>query len=140
MAINVKYTPPPVNGIPQSPVTVNCDLIRGRASVLKEKCEVWESPGIDGYGAQKLGKCDAPFEFSVVWYGSKSYVEGQYVALCNAQGNLGEINDDWLSQHLNLLFVQVGDLSRTPAIPFECRGETLIRGVRTGTHLAPPPP
>lgn len=56
---------------------IDVDLLHVHAPLLKDRVDVWEVAGVDGYGAQTLGKGEADFSFVTVDY---AYGNGSFAA------------------------------------------------------------
>lgn len=109
---------------------VACDLLAGPASALRERVETWIVPGIDGVGAQKMGKGDAAFMFMAVKFGVLATINTWYANMQSQQGKICTVTDDTDTATANILIKQVSQLSRRPAItgaaPTQLRGEVRI--------------
>ena len=117
----------------QTSLTIPCTFLHavGSPQNLKERVTVWQLPGLDGYGAQRLGKGDAPFGFTAVRYASESVVEGWIIDMEALQGQIVSAVDDWNRAHTNLLVSRVGQPVKTPALSHlgTTRGEVNLFGV-----------
>jgi hypothetical protein len=112
--------------------TIECTFVKGTAAELKERVEAWQRPGIDGYGAQTVGKGDAPFAFTAVLYDTQENVESWIADLEALQGQVIDVTDDWGREHASLLVLRVTPVGqRLAAGSGGCRGEVRIEGVRT---------
>jgi len=107
---------------------VKPDFVRGP----KQRLEVWQSPGLDGYGAQSLGLGDAEFRVTAVFYEVSADVEAWFRLLELLQGTIVSITDDWGLTYTGLLIVRVGEPLRRAAwgVDFDTRGELRIEGVK----------
>ncbi|MCL2647730.1 MAG: hypothetical protein FWD61_12090 [Phycisphaerales bacterium] len=88
--------------------TISFDIMRGLPALLKSRVDTWEVPGVDGYGAQLLGKGDAEFDLVTISYlgvGNSPNNEAQFHILnCAAmQGTIQTIVDDWGDSYANIL-------------------------------------
>lgn len=116
--------------------SVTCDLLSGPAPELRERVETWQVPGIDGYGAQKLGKGDAEYTFRAVLFGTAADIDAWYVTVQALQGTIVTVTDDWATAAGTILVTKVSQLRKTTAkgvkggVAFQARGEVLIEGVK----------
>ena len=109
---------------------VNCTFVRGGANQPKTRLELWQVPGIDGYGAMDVGRGDASFQFLLVKYGSTGTVESWILSIEALQGEVVSITDDHDTVHANCLVVRVGLPVRTAEQGYGgVRGQILIQGV-----------
>jgi hypothetical protein len=114
---------------------VTCTFLSGGIQDLKEETEVWRTPGIDGYGAQKKGLGDSAFQFVAVLYDSAANSEDWIRDLEALQGSAVSAEDDFELSYYHLLVTQVQFMDRVGAhTPTEDRYRTrvLIRGIVTG--------
>lgn len=85
------------------------DIMRGVPAHLKTRVDVWEVPGVDGYGAQTLGQGDAEFELMTVNYcadnteanGVIASAEGMQGAMCLVHDDFGDDYDNVLVTHVD---------------------------------------
>jgi len=83
-------------------------IIRGLPASLKQRVDVWEVPGIDGYGAQTLGLGDARFGLTCIAYTASSGAANTLIGLVEAmQGTLQTLVDDWGDTYTSLLVEKV---------------------------------
>ena len=76
--------------------TQNFDIMRGRPQGVKSRLDVWDVPGLDGFGLQTLGLGDSAFELSTVAYVADSSAADDLIYNCEAlQGTVTTIVDDW---------------------------------------------
>ena len=111
-------------------------MVKGGAGVsLAQRTEVWATPGMDGVGAQKVGKHDGAFRFLAVLYDTSANVDTWFAALEAVQATIGSIIDDWGTTHANCLIVHVGErhkkAARLPGGTLEAIGEIEITGRKT---------
>lgn len=114
---------------------VTCDYVHGEAAELRERVDVWQVPGIDGYGAQKLAQGEADFMYVLARYDTAANVETWIDNIVALQGTLVTIVDDWEISRTLCLIQKVSAPKRTPATrttgTVACRGELTIQGVLT---------
>lgn len=112
---------------------VSCDMVKGNARGLKQRVEVWQLPGIDGYGAHKVGQGDAEFSFLGIKYDTAANVQSWVAAIEALQGTVVSIVDDWGVTFTPCLIVSVGRPRRMAAVrpgsSYTCRGEIEVLGV-----------
>jgi len=113
---------------------VSCDLLSGPAPALRERVEVWQVPGIDGYGAQTLGKGDAQYSFAAVRFGTSAEVDAWYASVQALQGSVLTVVDDWGTSHTSILLTRVNQLRKSaaqlPGTTRVARGAVEIEGVK----------
>jgi len=114
---------------------VGCTFLQGGIQDLKEEVRSWRTPGIDGYGAQKLGLGDSSFEFRATLYDSVANTEAWVRSLENLQGSVVGAEDDFGLTYSNLLVQEVFYQARTPAfttttVRYRC--VVVLRGVVVG--------
>ena len=111
---------------------IACDIVSGNAAALKQRVERWELTGIDGYGAQLLGKGDSPFAFTAIKFGSGAAVDSWFANLEALQGTIVTIVDDCGTSRTSLLIERVLQLQKSVAYhQGGARGETTVEGVKT---------
>jgi hypothetical protein len=115
---------------------VTCSLVKGGVRNKKLRTEVWQTPGVDGYGAMLLGLGDSQFAFIAVVYAAYPLDIIAWVQSIEAlQGQVITVVDDWDVVYEQLLVTQVGMPKRSPAygtadgINYEVRGEIQIQGI-----------
>jgi hypothetical protein len=103
-------------------------IMRGVPIALSQTVEEWRVPGLDGYGAQTLGKGDGLFRLETVAYliGTADTLIANCLAL---KGTLVTIVDDWGSTVNNVLVKGI-NASRPEA------KAAIIFGGYTGTRCA----
>ena len=92
----------------------------GLPQPLKNRVDTWEVPGVDGYGAQLLGKGDAEFELTTISYhgeeGDANLDAFNTIKLCAAmQGTIQTITDDWGDEYENILITHY-EATKQPCI------------------------
>lgn len=89
---------------------VSCTMVkRGAGVTLAQRTEIWATPGMDGVGAQKIGKHDGAFRFTAELYDTSGNVDTWFAAIEALQATIGTIIDDWGTSHTNCLIVHVGE-------------------------------
>lgn len=112
--------------------SIPCTFVRGTAPVPKERLDVYQVAGVDGYGAQLLGLGDSPFRFLAVLYGTPAVVEAWAASVQSLQGSVVTIINDWGKVYTGCLLVRVSEHKMTPALyQGGSRGELMIEGVVT---------
>ena len=103
----------------------------GPPKALKERITVWQLPGLDGYGAQRLGLGDAEFGFTAVLHGTEAAVDAWIAKIERLQSRIVSAFDDWLKTHTKLLVTRVEQPVKTPALSHigAVRGEVNLFGV-----------
>lgn len=109
---------------------VNCTFVKGAARDPAERVVTYQVPGIDGVGAQLLGKGDSAFRFSAVLYGTSGELTTWIAAMVALKGDIVTIVDDWDVSHANCLIVRLGSPRKRPASAADQqRCEMLVEGV-----------
>ena len=111
---------------------VSCDIVRGQIGGLKTRLELWQIPGLIGYGAQDLGLGDSEFVFVGIKYDTEANIETWIASMEALQGTVISVEDDWEQTHTNLLAVRVGTPRKTAVIvdgSTDTRGEIRVDGV-----------
>lgn len=93
---------------------VSCDFVRGSSTTLKERLDVYPVPGVDGLGAQKLGRSDSSFRFEAMRLSTHGTVAAWFASIEALQGTVVSVTDDWGKTHTGLLIVEVSEGVRTP--------------------------
>jgi len=103
-------------------------------ATLRQETEVWRLPGINGYGAMKLGLGGGEFNLVATLYTNKVGVGTWETLLQGKQGTVVTIIDDLGHSHTNCLLVHVGNAritpARNPAGTITQRAEIDITGVK----------
>src|SRR5579864_706975 len=90
---------------------INVDIMRGLPALLRLRTETWVVPGLDGYGAQTLGKGDAEFDLATILYvtgATPSDDANTHIAACLAlQGTVISLTDDRNDVYTGILVVKV---------------------------------
>jgi len=111
-----------------------CDYVSGHAQPLAEEVEVWRTPGIDAYGAQKIGVGDGAFDFRLLRFNTDATVDLWAAVIRALQGTLVTIVNDRGDTFTNCLIMRVSQPNITAIIGAggeTTRGEIKIMGVRT---------
>jgi len=69
-------------------------MVRGSIPAVRERSEVWQVPGVDGYGVALLGQGDTKFKLLAVSYSSLVGVELWAASLQALQGTIGTVAND----------------------------------------------
>lgn len=95
---------------------VSFDIIRGLPQELKTRVEAWETPGISGSGAMRLGEGDAEFELVAVHYAADNTAAMVHAGTTiNLQSTVVTVTDDHGDAYLSVLIKHV-DVSKRPCI------------------------
>lgn len=112
--------------------SVGCTFVKGHLPAKKLRVEVWEVPGIDGYGAQTTGYGSSQFEIVAVLYSTIFGASAWADQIESLQGKLVTIIDDLGDSTANCLITNVSAMRITAARAVEgitTRGEITIQGV-----------
>jgi len=120
---------PSIGGIP-------CTFVRGAPHAPAQRVQLWEVPGIDGYGAQLLGLGDSPFQFAVVLLDSliAANVYNWAQSVQATPGTIATIVNDWGTSYTRCLIVKTSAPKYTPWNA-GAKGEIVVEGV-----VLPPEP
>lgn len=84
------------------------DIIRGIPQALKTRVDVYEVPGLNGYGAQTLGTGDAEFDLVSVLYCINNAAANVHIRACEAlQSTVLILVDDYGDGYGNVLVKHV---------------------------------
>lgn len=87
---------------------ITVDILRGLEQPMKTRLEVWQTDGIDGYGALKLGLGDSGFDLATVSYQTSiANAKTHKAALVGLQGQMITIVDDWTTTFTRILVEHV---------------------------------
>ena len=110
---------------------IDCTFIRGASEGLKEELETWTRPGMDGHGAQQLGKRGG-FRWTLTLHAAEvSEMEEWIESVENCQGKVIDLVDDWGTTHSGLIVQRVTQPDRR-AHSLGARAEITIEGVVPG--------
>ena len=113
---------------------ISCDMVKGAAETLREQVEVWRQPGVDGVGAQTMGKSEGVSHFLAVIYDTNELVETWANSIRALAGTVGTIIDDWGTSHTNMLIARAGELNKKAAIlpgsTMEARASIAIEAIK----------
>ncbi len=99
--------------ISTSGATLTLDIFRGMGPLLlRSRVDLWEIPGVNGYGVQKLAQGNGQFQAESVSYisGNTSNLNTATTLLVNAdlmQGNEVTLVDNWGNGFAHILVHQV---------------------------------
>lgn len=114
---------------------IDCDLVRGVPPEPTERLEIFQSPGVDGYGALKLGTGQSEFDLTAAKYGTLSAVIAWGRSVRALVGTVVSITNDLAEVHENRLIVSASAVeitaARVPGSTTTHRGEVRLRGVRS---------
>ena len=111
---------------------VGCDMLKGDLPALKTRLEVWQVPGLDGYGAIDLGLGDARGEVRAIKHDTPAAVYAWVAAIEALQGTVVNMIMDWGITYTQVLIERVSAPQVTAAIGYGgARGEIAIQGVIT---------
>lgn len=95
---------------------IDVAIVRGLPQRMRPRVQTWEVPGLNGYGAAKLGNGNAPFEFSTITYADSFDGANDVIdAMLPLQGTIVSIFDDWGDEYENVLLIE-GVPSKMPLI------------------------
>ncbi len=111
----------------------SCTFVRNDAPALKERVDVWQIGGYDGYGAQLFGKGESQCQFKALLFGTNAAVESWVVAIEAMQGSIQSITNDHGTTY-SVLITKISPPKRTAAIirgtAYDTLGELTVSGVR----------
>ena len=96
---------------------IGVDMIKGLPVPTRYRVDTWQVPGLDGYGAQKLGSGDAEFDITVILYETdNANANADVYNLQQLQGELVTIVDDYGDTYNNVLVTKVDQAVKQPMI------------------------
>lgn len=107
--------------MPSTIGAVQCSRVIGHARPQATRVQVWQVPGLDGYGAHLLGDGNSESSFIAVAFGRDTVVSGVihlptwYTALRETQGTIVTIVNEQNLSFANQLIVEVGEPQRRTA-------------------------
>ena len=125
MAIQFESTDPAVTVLPS--------VVQGVVPKLTERVATWETPGISGYGAQRLGQGGAPFQLRVIRYNTNDSTDAWIDTMTSLQGAVVTYTDDLDNEFPNMLIQRARLVSRRGVIEAgvaKVRTEMAVSGVR----------
>lgn len=116
---------------------IACTFIHNQGVAnLRQRIEMWVVPGVDNVGSRKLGASDSQWAFELVLYGSSANVEAWYSAICNLQGTVITIVDDWGTTYAaNMLVAQIGPLMKQARVNTDSLGTCIGRCQASGVVM-----
>ena len=111
-----------------------CNFVRGTFRALKARGEVWQTPGVNGYGAHVLGTGDADWVCTAVRYETAANVETWLRTIEALQYSTITIVDDYGVTYTNLMVTRVESMQKEAAVGsgHDTRGEITLSGVKLG--------
>jgi len=107
-----------------------CDFVKGEAPLPKQRLALWQVPGIDGFGAQKMGLGESEFQFVAVRYGTPAVVGAWALAVQALQGQVIAVVNDWGTAYGRCLVAKISPPRYRPAYgQGGARGEIALEGV-----------
>ena len=108
-----------------------CTFVRGHLADGRQRVRVWEVPGLNGYGAKRMGLGDSDWSV-LAEIKSTSAVCNAFIANIEAmQGSIVTIVNDWGDTFLNCLITKVGRPEKAAEIRYGgARVRIRIEGVR----------
>jgi hypothetical protein len=103
---------------------------------VRQRLDIWQTPGVDGIGAQSLGDGEGQFAFECMTMGTPSYVQAWYEALAELAGEFVIIIDDFVTVHTPCLIVDPGQLQRIARVNNDGLGTCIGRTVVSGAYQA----
>jgi len=113
---------------------VTCTFVRGHPPTPKQHVVLWRVPGIDGYGAQRMGLHDSPFEVVAVLYTNAAGLALWKTSMEALQGTLVSITNDLGISSTRCLITNVSPMRSMAALAaggITQRGEITVTGVVT---------
>lgn len=108
---------------------VTCDYVSGGRGGLKTRGEVWDVPGVDGFGARTLGQGKSSFRYTLKRIAAEASVLTWGASIEALQMTVVSITDDWGDAVSNCLITAVSPLVKSAEIPNGCIGVMVIEGV-----------
>ena len=101
---------------------------------MTQRLKTWQTAGVSGYGAKKLGQGDAAFQVNAVLYTTSNAAAQTWLALIQAaRGTIVTITNDAGVAFANCLIQQVGPPIVKAAVSSATavRAQIQLSGVRT---------
>lgn len=115
--------------------SVSCDFLKGYSDSLKQAIQTWNVPGLDGVGAQKIGRHAGRFQFRAIKFDTLANVESWAFNLEALQGQVVTAEDDRGIEYSGLLVQEVvvnqDGPKRLLSPDYDYRHEALVAGVVT---------
>lgn len=83
-------------------------FLRGSVGGLRQRVELWQVPGLNGYGALRLGTGQADFSFRAIHFGSLATLVSLLSTIEGKQGTSVTLVDDRGTSHTSCLITSVG--------------------------------
>jgi len=109
---------------------ITCDWVKGIAPSGKMRLDVWQVPGISGYGAQKLGAGDSACAFRCIRVLSSANLDTWEASIEALQGAIVTVVNDRGKTYTRFLVSRIGIPQRVPAYPNE-KSTIIVQGVIT---------
>lgn len=113
---------------------VTCTFVRPEAvHGPRPRGQVWQMPGVDGYGAQVLGEGDSDFRFVAVYYAASAALADAWIrSIEDLQYSVVSVTDDFALTYTNLLITRVTQPRVQAAIApsITTRAEVTVEGVK----------
>lgn len=88
--------------------SISTSILRMVPVWTRQRTEIWQVPGQDGYGVQTLGLGDAEFNLSVVLYAEDDdQADNFHTGLSQLQGTIVTVIDDFPSTWPDVLILHV---------------------------------
>jgi hypothetical protein len=113
---------------------VTCFSVCGHPPVPKQRVLLWRIPGINGIGAQRVGRNDSAFEVVAIQYSSAADLQLWKASLEAMQGTIVSIVNDIGATSTGCLIVKMSPMRSTAAHAaggITQRGEIVVEGVVT---------
>jgi len=102
-------------------------------SALKMRSDIWQVPGISGWGIFQYGYGDSPFAVKAVFYSNDAGVDVWAASIYALQGTIGSIVDDHGDTYTNCYLLRVSNVRKHTAYAtggVTTRGEIMCEGVK----------
>jgi hypothetical protein len=110
---------------------VACSIVRGDVKLPTERVALWQTAGMDGYGAHLLGEGNAEGRFQCVLYSTAAGVATWFSALEALVGSVVTVVNDWGTSYSSFLVVALSEPIRQAALHVGggAIGRVEVRGV-----------
>lgn len=118
---------------------VACSRVIGHARPQATRVQVWQIPGVDGYGAHLLGLGNSESQFTAVAFGRDTVLVGfihlptWYASLRATQGTIVTVTNELGIAFTNQLIVEISDPQRQVANDLAGITHRFQVGIRTIT-------
>jgi len=108
---------------------IACSWVKGIAPAQKMRLDIWQVPGISGYGAQQLGGGDSGCGFRCIQVAASAVLDAWEASIEALQGAIVNVVNDRGKTYTGFLVSKVGIPQRVPAYPDGEKSTVMVQGV-----------